>query len=410
MTRNVLLSANNYHYPRGGAETVFLAHNRLLEGAGWQVVPFAMRHPENLPSEWEGYFAEEIEFGQDYGPLEKATMAAKVIYSFEARRKLAELIRVTGPAIFHAHNIYHHLSPSVLDAAGAAGVPVVLTVHDLKVACPSYKMLASDGVCERCRGGRLRNVVRYRCIKGSLALSSIIYAESKLHRLLGTYQRQVDRFVVPSRFYGRKLVEWGFDAAQMVYVPNCIDAADFEMRREVGDYFVYIGRLAPEKGLFTLVEAARLAGVRLKIVGDGPDFQQLREVAAASGADIEFTGVLRGTALRAAVAGARALVLASEWYENAPMSILEAYATGVPVIGADIGGIPEMVEAGQTGWIFESGSPAALASALQEAASTEGKQLLEMGAAGRRLVDGHFSRAAYLERVLALYRGLGAAA
>ena len=168
-----LLAINNYYYYRGGAETLFLEHNRIFQDLGWQVVPFAMRHAQNLATPWSEFFVDEVEFGNDYSLREKLVRVPKVIYSFEAREKLARLLKAVEPDVCHAHNIYHHISPSILGLLKRRGIPTVLTLHDLKIACPAYSMLTHDGICERCRGGRLYNVLAHRCIKGSRALSAI---------------------------------------------------------------------------------------------------------------------------------------------------------------------------------------------------------------------------------------------
>src|ERR1700736_4129847 len=154
-----LLSINNYYYPRGGSEAVFFGHNRMLEELGWDVVPFSMRHASNLASPWSEYFVDDIEMQGDYSLVQKLTRLPKVIYSFEARRRLDQLVARVPPDVAHAHNIYHHISPSILGLLQRRGIPTVLTLHDLKIACPAYNMLARDGICERCRGGRLYNVV-----------------------------------------------------------------------------------------------------------------------------------------------------------------------------------------------------------------------------------------------------------
>ena len=225
-----LLSVNNYYYPRGGAEVVFLEHNALFAAHGWQVVPFAMKHPRNLPSPWSGHFVEELELGADYSPLEKVARVPKVIYSFEARAKLGALLDIVQPDLCHAHNIYHHISPSILSLLRERGVPTVLTLHDLKIACPAYSMLNAGGICERCRGGKLRNVLIHRCIKGSALMSAIVYAESTVHRLLQSYRRGVSRFVAPSRFYIQKLGEWGFPPAMFSHIPNFVNTDAYRPR------------------------------------------------------------------------------------------------------------------------------------------------------------------------------------
>lgn len=401
-----LLSINNYYYMRGGAEAVFLRHNALFKDAGWDIIPFAMQHEKNLASEWDPYFIQEIEFGNDYSLMEKIARAPKVIYSLEARRNMGRLIRDQRPAIAHAHNVYHHISPSIFSVLRKAGIPLLLTLHDLKIACPAYQMLASDGVCERCKHGNISNVIRHRCIKNSLALSTLIFFETWVHRLLGCYGRNVSRFIVPSRFYREKLVEWGLDREKIVYIPNFADISSFSPSSSIGRRFVYFGRLAPEKGLRTLIEAAALAGVGVVIIGSGPEEEALRRLAEARGADVTFSGYQKGTALHDLIHDSRAVILASEWYENAPMSILEAYALTRPVIGADIGGIPELIRPGETGAIFTAGDAHALAGVLSGFSRMSDADILAMGQAGRKWVEEEFSSSRYLARMSSLYKQL----
>lgn len=405
-----LLAVNNYYYTRGGAETVFFGHNRLFEAAGWNVVPFAMKHPKNLETPWSKYFVEEIEFGGEYSLAQKLARAPKIIYSFEARKKLARLLDTIDADVCHVHNLYHHISPSILGLLKRRGVPVVLTLHDLKIACPAYNMLAPDGVCERCRGGRTYNVLAHRCIKGSAALSGLVMLEAMLHQALGSYRNCVSRFVVPSRFYIEKLVEWGWPRARFTYVPNFVNEVALHPHFEPGRAFVYFGRLSEEKGLRTLVHAAALAKVPLRLVGNGPLSETLRIEAIRLGADVAFTGRLSGTALFDEVRNARATVLPSEAYENAPLGILESYALGKPVIGARIGGIPELIRAGTTGWTFESRNVEELASILRTVADRPDEAITDMGRQARSFVVDEFSRGRYLERMSALYARLRAAA
>lgn len=402
-----LLSVNNYYYYRGGAETVFLEQNRMFSGLGWKVVPFAMQHPKNLPSEWASHFVDEIEFGEDYSLMQKISRTPKVIYSLEAVRKLSQLIDVVKPDVCHAHNIYHHISPSILRLLKSRGIPTIITLHDLKIACPAYNMLSHDGICERCRGGRLHNVLTQRCIKGSAALSAVVMLEALVHRMLGSYRRCVSRFAVPSRFYIDKLIDWGMPAELFVHVPNFVDANRYEPQYKPGKSFLYFGRLSREKGLTTLISATAQARVPLVIVGTGPQQAELQLLAQHLKADVKFLGYQTGAVLHAAVASARAVVIPSEWYENAPMSVLEAYALGKPVIGASIGGIPELVQDNRTGMTFPSGDMSSLATALQHMSSLPDADMYAMGNRGRQWVEAEFSAQAYQARILSIYRELG---
>lgn len=407
--RRRLLAINNYFYRRGGAEAVFFDHMAMFAGIGWDVVPFAMQHDENEPSPWSGYFVSEIEYGRRTGPLRKAAQAASILYSFEAQRNIGRLIEQARPSVAHAHNVYHHLSPAIFSTLKAAGIPVAMTVHDLKLACPAYKMLRDGKVCEDCKGGRVYNVLRHRCIKDSWALSGLVLVETVLHRALGLYRDKVDRLVVPSRFYIDKLVEWGWPRGMMVHIPNFVNVEDYAAAWDEGDYFVFAGRLAPEKGIATLIRAAALSGQRLMLAGTGPEEEALRRLAAETGADVTFCGYLSGDALHALIGRSRALALPSEWYENAPISVLEAYALGRPVIGAAIGGIPEMIREGETGLLSVPGDAHSLAAALAAMAAKGAAGRAAMGRAGRAWIAAEFSAAAYRERTLDLYRSLGAA-
>ena len=404
---NCLLAINNYYYPRGGAEVLFLEHNRLFENIGWQVVPFSMRHAKNLPTPWSNYFPDEIEFGADYGLAAKLIRAPRVIYSLQARARMRELLDAVAPRIAHIHNIYHHLSPSVLPLLKERGIPVVMTLHDLKLACPAYTMMLGGEPCERCRGGKLYNVAVNRCIKGSLALSSLVMVEAYAHRALGLYSANVDRFVVPSRFLLDKLVEWGWPRERFVHIPNFVDIDRFKPHAEAGRRFVYCGRLDELKGLETLVRAAALAHQPVTLIGRGPLDERLRTLSAELGADVVFTGYLTKDALAAAIQEARAIIVPSECNENAPLSLLEGYAAGRPVIGSHIAGIPELVREDETGMLYPVGNAAALAEALARFAALPDGRVSAMGAAGRAWVERDFNAATYVDRQLALYDALG---
>lgn len=399
-----LLSLNSYHYRRGGSDVVYLEHDALFRELGWETAVMSMHHPRNLESPWSQYFVEELEFGNAHGLADKLVKAGKAIYSFEAQDKLRKLLSVFPADVAHLHCIYHHLSPSVLPVLHEAGVPAVLTAHDLKIACPAYKMLNSGGVCERCRTGSVLNVIRHCCVRDSLGASIIVAMESGLSRLMNTWQKYLGRVVAPSHFYRNKLIEWGWPGHQVTYVPNYVDVNAFQPSFKPGDYLLFAGRLAPEKGVATLVRAAVRAGVRLRVAGTGPLEQTLKALPDAE--RIEWLGFCSGDALWEQVRGARALVLPSEWYENAPMSVLEAFASGKPVVGADIGGIPEMITP-ETGWVFPSGDVEALAAVLADVFARSDDDIAGMGRQARAHCSAHFNRARYIEGIETVYRELG---
>jgi len=403
-----ILLINNYHYRRGGADVVYLEQARLLRERGWKVVELAMRHPQNEASEYSGHFVEEIEYGRQNGWLQKLRHAAKVVYSREAAREVESLIRQERPDVVHAHNVYHHLSPAVLHAANRNEVPVVLTAHDLKLLCPAIGMYSSGSVCEDCRTQGRFSVVRKRCQKDSLPLSALVYVESTIHDWTGIYRNSVDRMISPSRFLIEKFAEWGWQGAPFSHIPNFVDITSMQPSYEAGQHFLYFGRLAPEKGLATLIDAVSKSKTALWMVGTGPDEMELRLQAERLGANVRFLGYQTGPALWELVRSCRAVVVPSKLYENAPLTVIEAYACGKPVLGARIGGIPELIRPGETGALFASGDSDELASALREYANKSPADIAELGIAARAWAEEEFTVEKHVSRLFEAYGLAGA--
>jgi glycosyltransferase involved in cell wall biosynthesis len=184
-----LLSVNNFHYRRAGSDAAFLDHDALFSARGWETAAFSMHHEENLPSPWTSFFVEEVELKRTYSLMTKVRLAGKILYSSEARKQLERLLNVFEPDVVHLHSLYHHISPSILPTLHALGVPIVMTAHDYKLACPAYKMFDGQRICEDCKGGRVAPLIKKRCIHGSAAMSAFVAIESALHRSLGSYER-----------------------------------------------------------------------------------------------------------------------------------------------------------------------------------------------------------------------------
>jgi glycosyltransferase involved in cell wall biosynthesis len=402
-----LLSINNYYYRRGGAEVVFLEQNKIFKQLGWTVTPFSMKHAKNETSEWQHYFADEIEYGMHYGWRNNLKNALKIIYSWEAKNKLQSLIDTVRPDIAHLHNIYHHLSPSILPVLKKNGVPTVMTLHDLKLLCPAYSMLNTQGICEQCKGGHIYNIVLNKCMKQSLPLSTLIFSESLVHRMSNIYQKNIDMFILPSKFYLNKFIEWGWAPNRLIHIPNFVDTDTLQPHYQPGKYFVYFGRLSKEKGVKTLIQAANEANVALKIIGSGPLEEELKILASSLNANVTFLGYQSGKALHDTIRNAKAVVLPSEWYENAPLSVMEAYALGKPVIGANIGGIPELIKEGETGVTFESANVVSLSNALADFNHMTNDAVIAMGEIAREWVENEYTIEKYSKRLQNLYSRFG---
>lgn len=408
MSTGRLLSINNFHYRRAGSDAAFLDHDRLFARRGWDTAVFSMAHADNLASPWSPHFVDEIELERGYAWPTRLRLATKVLWSVEARDRLRRLLDQFRPDVVHVHSVYHHLSPSVFSVLRGTGLPIVLTAHDYKLACPAYKMFDGRAVCEDCRGGSVLPLVRKRCIHGSVAMSSLVAAESVLHRALGSYRRSITRIVCPSRFLRDKLAAWGWPADRLTWLPNFFEPALWQPRFTPGDHVLYFGRLAPEKGLPTLVRAAAAARCQLTIVGWGREREPLARLAAALDAPVAFVDHLGPAALAERIRACRAVVVPAIWYENASLATLEAFACGKPVIASRIGGNPELVHPGETGWLVPPGDETALAAVLREVLATPDDTIESLGRRAYDWVHHHRGPDRYFEAMTALYRSLGA--
>lgn len=353
-----ILLANKFWYRRGGDCVYALNLARLLREHGHEVAEYAMSWPENLDSAWSSYFAPKIEFSGFTGKL--ATFSRCLGLPGEGK-SFARLLDDFRPDVVHLGNIHTQLSPLLAKMAHARGIRVVWTLHDYKLLCPRYDCL-KKGVtpCGDCFRGKLP-VLRNRCMKNSLAASSLAYAEA-LRWNRCQLQSATDVFICPSRFMLEKMQEGGFDAGKLVHLCNFIDAASCKRTsyEDRDDYYCYVGRLSPEKGVRTLVEAASRLPYKLVVVGDGPLAGELPESP-----QITYVGKKDWPEIKGIVGKARFSVIPSECYENNPLSVLEALCLGTPVLGADTGGIPELIGP-ETGMCFRSGSVDDLARSIEE--------------------------------------------
>ncbi len=412
-----VIQVNKFHYVKGGAERYYLDLSEALLRAGHVVDHLAMAHPQNLPAKESDRFVTEVDYWARPAWPERLRTAVRTIHNREASRLARELARLNRPAVAHLHNVYHQLSPSVIDAFARAGVPVVQTLHDYKLVCPAYLLLTQGAICERCRGGRYWHAVRHRCLLDSRAASVVAMAEAFWHRARGTYGR-VARFLCPSRFLLEKVASFGVPRERLVHLPYFLPLERYRPARvparASGEPMtgVYVGRLSREKGIATLVDAMALlpAGtVRMDILGEGPLRAGLEERARRACPDgrIRFLGFRSGEELHQTIRGAAFAVVPSEWYENLPYAVLEPFALGRPVVGARIGGIPELVKDGETGRLFTPGDAGDLAAALAWIAGREASPA-DLGARARQVVERDHAEIPHLERLLRIYAEVAA--
>lgn len=404
-----ILYLNNYLYLRGGSERILFEEMRMLSAAGHNVAAFSRAHKSNIAAEYSRHFPPAIKSESIKVSPAALCIVKELIYSPLARLGVRKVLAEFRPEIVHAHNIYGRLSVSVLDELQKEDVPVVLTMHDLKLLCPSYLMLNHGAVCERCKSGRFHHAILTKCHKDSYAASAVYALESWINLTFRKYD-SITFLIAPSQFLRGKMIEYGWSPERIVHVPNFIDMSHIPTSWGIGGYNLYFGRLSREKGVKTLLKvyAALQTCIPLVVMGDGPEREELEKMAADLSLPVRFTGYLSGQTLHDAIAGARSVILPSECYENAPLSILEAFAHGKPVIGARIGGIPEMIEDGINGLLFESGNIQELRAKLLLMAGMNDQRIMEMGKAAREKVEKEYSPAAHYERLMEVYsRAMG---
>jgi glycosyltransferase involved in cell wall biosynthesis len=397
-----ILCVNKFHYLKGGADRCYLESAQLLQSRGHEVVFFSMLHERNRETPYARYFVDNVDFFGE-GRRNLPAVALRVLYSLEARRKIASLIEDTAPQIAHLHNIAHQLSPSILHPVKKAGLPVIQTVHDFKFACPTYGFFSGGEVCERCRGRRYYHAVMRRCNRGSLAASLLNCVEMYLHQLIRIYDN-VDLFITPSAFVRDKMMEYGFSSDRVVHIPNFVVADEYVPAYSHDDYCVFFGRLEPYKGIATLLQAMKqVGGSQLYILGEGRMRAELEAYAREHDIqNVAFVGHKSGEELKSIVRNSMFSVVPSECYENLPYAVLESFALGTPVVAANIGGIPEMVEPGVNGLLFEPGNVGDLVEKMQHL--LKNKHLLaDMGRRGRAKVEREYGADTHYERLMQVY-------
>lgn len=388
-----ILLANKFYYRRGGDCICMLNLEQLLRANGHDVAVFSMDYPENLDTQWKRYFPSEIKFNP--GPGLFKTFARTIGYG-DVRRRFEMLLDDFKPDVVHVHNIHTQLSPVIVELAHKRGIRTVWTIHDYKLLCPRYDCLrGGTELCEDCFTDK-SHVLRYRCMKNSLPASLLAFLEARKWSVRKLTEI-TDVFLCPSQFIASKMEKGGFPEDKITAMSNFIDvdkcAGDVAAQR--GDYYCYVGRLSHEKGVDTLIKAAGSLPYRLVVVGDGPLRSELEAVASPN---VEFVGFKSWDEVKAIVGKARFNVIPSEWYENNPLSVIESLSLGTPVIGAKIGGIPELIDPATSGAVFESKNASELAEKISENWNRAFDYLSISNVAKSK-----YNSQAYLENLLKLY-------
>ena len=371
-----ILMVNKFLYPNGGSETYIFKLGEQLQKEGHEVQYFGMEHEGRIVGNHAECYTSNMDFHT--GKLQKLLYPFRIIYSREAKKKITVVLRDFQPDVVHLNNINFQLTPSVIYAVrdyekkSGRKIKIVFTAHDYQWVCPNHMMrIPSTGeICFACRGGDFMQCTKNRCIHDSKVKSLIGTIEAKFYDRRKTYG-MVDTIICPSEFMKKQLDTNPVLAEKTIMLHNFIDAptdkilagsqdetvsgkqpeAIQDQRIDKKDYVVYFGRFSEEKGTRTLLEACKaLPQISFIFAGTGPLEEQVNQVA-----NVENRGFVTGDALRKLIAEARFSVYPSEWYENCPFSVMESQMYGTPVLASDLGGAPELVQAGKTGELFRGG-------------------------------------------------------
>ena len=362
-----ILMVNKFLHPKGGAETYVFKLGAALEAEGHEVQYFGMEHPNRIVGNNANAYTSNMDF-HGGSKLSKLLYPVKTIYSAEARKKIRLVLEDFQPDVCHLNNFNYQLTPSILleirkwEKESGHPVKIIFTAHYYQLVCPNHMCHNPNTFenCEKCLGGHYQNCVKGRCIHGSLAKSSVGALEAVIWNRAGVYEH-IDTIICCSGFLKSKLDTNPLLANKTIALHNFVDAVE-QKKTEKKDYVLYFGRFSKEKGIETLVEAAKaLPDISFVFAGAGPLAQLLEGMP-----NVWNVGFQRGDALETLIREAKFTVYPSEWYENCPFSVMESIQYGTPVLGADIGGIPELIRPGENGELFESGNKEELVSRIKQ--------------------------------------------
>ena len=400
----------NYRYfISGGPERYLFNIKEILERNGHEVIPFSIKGPKNVPTEYEKYFLESVDNQEYFANTHKTPRTllrsfSRMFYSFEARRKFRRLLEDTRPDIIYILQYHNKISPSILDAARDMGIPIVHRISDFQYMCPAAIFyVPGKGICEDCLHGKSLSCVRNKCVLGSRVYSAIKVSAKQLHDRMHISDK-IDAFVVPSSFTLSKLAEYGIPAAKLNHIPTFFNLKETTAAPTYGDYFLYVGRLQEEKGVKTLIDAFAETSYKLKIIGfSNDDYEEsLKKSLEGKRHNIEFLGRMNFEQIAPYLASCRATIVPSVCYDNFPNSVLESFAFSKPVIASDLGSLKELIARGSTGLSFAPGDASALRDCVA-ALADDADRARRMGEKAFGLISTVYSHEAHYKTLINLF-------
>lgn len=400
-----ILHVNKFFDLHGGADVYVQDIMRHQQEAGHEVHALSTFSSKNQPSKDERFFVKRYDYDKRESPVLDAKKALSFLWNREAERAMTQALKELQPDVVHLHNLYHHLSSSVLRPIRRSGIACVQTLHDLKLACPNYKMYTEGSPCDRCKGGHYTQAIRHHCLSSSFLPNALAALEMGMTKAMQSYERTVHTFVCPSQFMKQKMEHWGEPPSKLRVVLMPMNMMDAPAKRD-GGYLLAVGRLSPEKGYQLLIQAAaRTPAVKIKIAGRGPEEAKLTALIKEHDIkNVELVGFKQGEELEKLYREAQAFLACPIGYENAPLSVLDALGYGLPLIVTNFGGLQEMVKQGKNGWLVERQDEDAWVEALHRFSALSSIEQDIMARESRRLAESYPDWAKHLKALENLYK------
>ena len=398
-----ILQINKFFFLKGGAERYFFDLSELLTEKGHQVLAWSTQHPQNFPWPDQEDFAQFNDLSKREGLGKDLKKIRGIFWNKEAKEKLGKLIRREKPEIAHLHNIFSHLSPSIIFALKKRQIPIVLTLHDYKLFCPNYQFFSQGKICFDClKKKNYHSCLSKKFIKNSSIKRLIGYLEAKWQKDFLKVAEKIDIFLAPSLYIKRKAFAWGIPAEKIIHLPYFVNRSQ-NFSQKKNQYILYFGRLSQEKGIEFLIKTfLKALDIPLKIVGQGPQRNKLEKLAKNRRKKIEFLGEKKGQQLKEIISEAYLIIVPSLWPENFPYAILESFALAKPILAAKVGGLPELVKNKQTGLLFKPNNQDDLKEKIIWA-SQHPKEMEKMGQTAQKEVLAKYNPEKHYQKLIKIY-------
>lgn len=399
-----ILQVTNFCHMIGGGSRYFFEVSKLLRSKGHQVAYFCMDDKKNIKTKWSKYFVRNIPM-ENRSLVDNFRLFCRTIYSLEAQNKISRLLDDFKPDIVHLHDFYHYISPSILIEFKKRNIPMVMTVHDYHLISPNRNMFHNGRICEISKPERFYKSANHKCVGNSYLLSLVETIEKYFWSITNWHRKYIDYFISPSNFMKSKIIEYGYNRKKNILMSLFVKRNKFNKKSNKNNYILYFGRISPEKGLKILIHSMSiLPHIPLKIVGRGLQQTELMNLNhKLKNRNVKFLGYKSGSELKELISNCKFSVLPSIWFDVAPISILESFAFGKPIVASNIGGISELVKDRYNGFLVTPGNIMDLSNKISELWENESfSQKLGMNA--RSFVEKNFSPEEHYKNLMEIYR------